>query len=63
MIERYVQFLGLDETLKLLKANEQPLIPSIRVNTLKISVLELKKRLEKKKLKRNLELVMSKSKN
>ncbi len=48
MIERYVQFLGLDETLKLLKANEQPLIPSIRVNTLKISILELKKRLEKK---------------
>jgi len=48
MIERYIQFLGLDETLKLLKANEQPLIPSIRVNTLKISVLELKKRLEKK---------------
>jgi NOL1/NOP2/sun family putative RNA methylase len=48
MIERYIQFLGLDETLKLLEANEQPLIPSIRVNTLKISVLELKKRLEKK---------------
>ncbi len=48
MLERYVQFLGLDETLKLLKANEQPLIPSIRVNTLKISILELKKRLEKK---------------
>ena len=48
MIERYIQFLGLDETLKLLEANERPLIPSIRVNTLKISVLELKKRLEKK---------------
>ena len=48
MIERYTQFLGLDETLKLLKANERPLIPSIRVNTLKLSVLELKKRLEKK---------------
>ena len=48
MIERYIQFLGLDETLKLLEANEQPLIPSIRVNTLKISLLELKKRLEEK---------------
>jgi len=48
MIERYFQFLGLDETIKLLEANELPLIPSIRVNTLKISVLELKKRLEKK---------------
>ncbi|TKJ26775.1 MAG: SAM-dependent tRNA/rRNA cytosine-C5 methylase [Promethearchaeota archaeon Loki_b31] len=48
MIERYIQFLGLDETLKLLEANERPLIPSIRVNTLKTSVLELKKRIEKK---------------
>ena len=48
MIERYFKFLGLDETLKLLEANERPLIPSIRVNTLKVSVLELKKRLEKK---------------
>ena len=48
MIERYIQFLGLDETLKLLEANERPLIPSIRVNTLKKSVLELKKQLEKK---------------
>lgn len=48
MIERYIQFLGIDETVNLLRANEQPLIPSIRVNTLKISTLELKKRLEKK---------------
>ena len=48
MVERYIQFLGLDETIKLLKANEQPLTPSIRVNTLKISTLELKKRLEQK---------------
>ncbi len=48
MIERYFRFLGLDETLKLLEANELPLMPSIRVNNLKISVLELKKRLEKK---------------
>ncbi len=48
MVQRYIQFLGLDDTLKLLKANEQPLTPSIRVNTLKISVLELKNRLEKK---------------
>jgi NOL1/NOP2/sun family putative RNA methylase len=48
MVERYIQFLGLDETIKYLKANEQPLIPSIRVNTLKISALELRKRLEEK---------------
>ena len=51
MIERYIQFLGLDETIELLKANERPLIPSIRVNTLKIKVDELKDRLEKKGFK------------
>jgi len=48
MIERYIRFLGEDDTLKLLEANEQPLIPSIRVNTLKISIKNLKQRLEKK---------------
>ena len=48
MIERYIQFLGLDQTKELLEVNERPLIPSIRVNTLKKSVLELKKLLEKK---------------
>jgi len=48
MIQRYIQFLGLDDTEKLLEANEKPLIPSIRVNTLKISNLKLKQRLEKK---------------
>ncbi|MFX0137259.1 MAG: RsmB/NOP family class I SAM-dependent RNA methyltransferase [Candidatus Hodarchaeota archaeon] len=48
MVERYIQFLGLDETLKMLKANERPLTPSIRVNTLKISTLELKTRLVQK---------------
>lgn len=51
MVERYIQFLGLDETIKLLKANEQPLTPTIRVNTLKITVLELRKRLEQKRFK------------
>ncbi len=48
MIDRYIQFLGIDETIKLLEANELPLKLSIRVNTIKISVLDLKKRLEKK---------------
>ncbi len=48
MIERYIEFLGLDETIELLKANERPLTPSIRINTLKIKVNELKKRLENK---------------
>ncbi len=48
MVQRYIQFLGLDDTVKLLKANEKPLIPSIRVNTLKISTLDLKQRLEEK---------------
>jgi len=48
MIERYIQILGIDNTIKLLKANEIPLTPSIRVNTLKISEAELKKRMEQK---------------
>ncbi len=48
MIERYIQFLGLDETINYLKANELPLTPSIRTNTLKISTSELRKRLENK---------------
>ena len=51
MIERYIGFLGIEETIELLKANERPLIPSIRVNTLKIKVDELKERLEKKGFK------------
>jgi NOL1/NOP2/sun family putative RNA methylase len=48
MIERYLDFLGLDGTLALLDANERPLIPSIRVNTLKIEPSKLKNRLEEK---------------
>jgi NOL1/NOP2/sun family putative RNA methylase len=48
MIDRYVKFLGLEETKKMLQKNEQPLIPSIRTNTLKISALNLKKRMEEK---------------
>ncbi|MFX1375272.1 MAG: RsmB/NOP family class I SAM-dependent RNA methyltransferase [Promethearchaeota archaeon] len=48
MIERYLQFLGIDGTIDLLEANEKPLIPSIRVNTLKITTSELKERLEQK---------------
>ena len=51
IIERYLEFLGLDNTIKLLEANEKPLIPSIRVNTLKISPSELKHKLEQKGLK------------
>jgi len=48
MIERYIDFLGLDYTLKLLEANERPLTSSIRVNTLKIQPGELRNRLENK---------------
>ncbi len=48
MVERYIRFLGLNETINMLKANEKKLTATIRVNTLKISVLELKKRLEEK---------------
>lgn len=51
MIERYIQFLGLNGTIELLKANERPLIPSIRVNTLRIKVDELRDRLENKGFK------------
>lgn len=51
MIERYFQFLGLDETIKLLKANDTPLTPSIRVNTLKISPVELENKLINKGFK------------
>ena len=48
MIERYFQFLGEDQTKQLLKANEKPLTPSIRVNTLKTDKNSLKTRLERK---------------
>lgn len=48
MIERYMQFLGLDGTIKLLKANEKPLIHSIRVNNLKIKTKDLEERLNQK---------------
>ena len=48
MIERYIKFLGLEQTIEYLKANELPLTPSIRTNTLKISASNLKNRLENK---------------
>jgi len=48
MIKRYLQILGLDETKLLLEANERPLIPSIRVNTLKITIEDLKEKLIRK---------------
>lgn len=46
MIERYFQFLGENQTKLLLDANEKPLTPSIRVNTIKIEKEILKDRLE-----------------
>ncbi len=48
MIERYLKFLGKEETLKLLEANEKPLIPTIRINTLKIKIDDLVNRLQNK---------------
>ena len=51
MIERYFQFLGKDQTKQLLEANEKPLTPSIRVNTLKIDKETLTNRLESKGFK------------
>ncbi|MHA1671230.1 MAG: RsmB/NOP family class I SAM-dependent RNA methyltransferase [Promethearchaeota archaeon] len=55
MIERYFQFLGEDQTIQLLKANEKPLSSSIRVNTLKIAKDALKEILESKEFE--LELI------
>jgi len=51
MIERYFQFLGEDQTIQLLKANEIPLTPSIRVNLLKIDAQTLENRLNGKEFK------------
>ena len=51
MIERYFQFLGEDQTKQLLEANEKPLTPSIRVNTLKTDKNSLKAKLESKGIK------------
>ncbi|MBY8980505.1 MAG: RsmB/NOP family class I SAM-dependent RNA methyltransferase [Candidatus Lokiarchaeota archaeon] len=51
MIERYFQFLGEDQTKQLLEANEKPLTPSIRVNTIKIDKDTLKDRLLSKGFK------------
>ncbi|MBD3194139.1 MAG: NOL1/NOP2/sun family putative RNA methylase [Candidatus Lokiarchaeota archaeon] len=46
MIQRYLDFLGEKQTLAMLEANEKPLIPSLRVNTLKISINKLVEKLE-----------------
>lgn len=51
MIERYFKFLGEDQTRQLLKANEKPIVPSIRVNTIKIETKTLKNRMENKGFK------------
>jgi len=51
MIERYFQFLGEDQTKLLLEANEKPLVPSLRVNTIKTDIISLKTRLERKGLR------------
>ena len=51
MIDRYIQFLGIDDTIKLLKTNEIPLTPTIRVNTLKINSDDLKNKMHQKGFK------------
>ncbi|MFX1354208.1 MAG: hypothetical protein ACFFGP_09630, partial [Promethearchaeota archaeon] len=48
MIKRYIKILGFEDTLKLLEANEKPLNPTIRSNTLKITPEKLKEKLVKK---------------
>jgi NOL1/NOP2/sun family putative RNA methylase len=48
MIERYLKLFGKDQITYFLKGNEQKIIPSIKVNTLKIQKDELYKRLTDK---------------
>jgi NOL1/NOP2/sun family putative RNA methylase len=48
MVERYVDMLGMDETIQLLQANDTPLPVTIRTNTLKITPKTLQKRLTSK---------------
>jgi NOL1/NOP2/sun family putative RNA methylase len=55
MIERYIQILGVDQTINLLKTNELPLTPAIRVNSLKISPEDLSNRMLQKGI--NLETI------
>ncbi|MHA1503877.1 MAG: NOL1/NOP2/sun family putative RNA methylase [Candidatus Heimdallarchaeota archaeon] len=47
-IERFVKLFGIEETKEMLRAYQKSPQPTIRVNTLKISPFELKKRLELK---------------
>ncbi len=51
MIEHYIDFLGENETIALLEANEHPVSKTIRVNTLKTSISTLKKALKKRGFK------------
>ncbi len=51
MIKRYIEFLGLEETKKLLEWNEKALLPSLRTNTLKIEPNKLREILESKGFK------------
>ncbi|MEA2070132.1 MAG: RsmB/NOP family class I SAM-dependent RNA methyltransferase [Asgard group archaeon] len=48
LVQRFVSNFGLNETLKLIKGYEKEPLQGIRVNTLKISKRDLKKRLSKK---------------
>jgi NOL1/NOP2/sun family putative RNA methylase len=48
LVERYVELFGLEDTLRLLKANEKGLKRCIRVNTLRVQSEYLVRRLEKK---------------
>ncbi|HMF32458.1 MAG TPA: RsmB/NOP family class I SAM-dependent RNA methyltransferase [Candidatus Lokiarchaeia archaeon] len=48
MVERYVEMLGMEETIQLLEANDRPLPVTIRTNTIKITPKTLQKRLVSK---------------
>ncbi|TXT65815.1 MAG: tRNA (cytosine(48)-C(5))-methyltransferase [Promethearchaeota archaeon] len=50
MIQRYIDFLGIEETINLLEANEKPLNPWIRMNSLKISSHNLVEKLQNKEV-------------
>nr|MDO8099312.1 RsmB/NOP family class I SAM-dependent RNA methyltransferase [Candidatus Njordarchaeota archaeon] len=51
LVDRYIQMFGLEDTLRLLEANEKGLMNCIRCNTLRVSPDHLLDRLENKKFK------------
>ncbi len=46
LVERYIDLFGLEETIKLLEANERKPFPSIRCNTLRVPIKTFEKRMK-----------------